>query len=51
VLFPAARPAGTFGNHGEHSQVYLFVLRRELKIARAGEEYHLKRGFSIKREN
>jgi DNA-binding transcriptional MerR regulator/mannose-6-phosphate isomerase-like protein (cupin superfamily) len=46
-LFRIAPKAGSGESYAHEGEEFLFVLRGELKIALAGEEYHLKRGDSF----
>ncbi len=46
-LFRIAPQAGSGDSYAHEGEEFLFVLRGELKIALAGEEYHLKRGDSF----
>ena len=46
-LFRIAPQAGSGESYTHEGEEFLFVLRGELKIALAGEEYHLKRGDSF----
>jgi DNA-binding transcriptional MerR regulator/mannose-6-phosphate isomerase-like protein (cupin superfamily) len=46
-LFRIAPHAGSGDSYAHEGEEFLFVLRGELKIALAGEEYHLKRGDSF----
>jgi DNA-binding transcriptional MerR regulator/quercetin dioxygenase-like cupin family protein len=46
-LFRVAPRAGSGESYAHEGEEFLFVLRGELKIALAGEEYHLKRGDSF----
>jgi DNA-binding transcriptional MerR regulator/mannose-6-phosphate isomerase-like protein (cupin superfamily) len=46
-LFRIRPKAGSGESYAHEGEEFLFVLRGELKIALAGEEYHLKRGDSF----
>jgi DNA-binding transcriptional MerR regulator/mannose-6-phosphate isomerase-like protein (cupin superfamily) len=46
-LFRIAPQAGSGESYAHEGEEFLFVLRGELKIALASEEYHLKRGDSF----
>ena len=46
-LFRIAPKAGSGGSYAHEGEEFLFVLRGELKISLASEEYHLKRGDSF----
>jgi len=46
-LFRIAPKAGSGESYAHEGEEFLFVLRGELKIALASEEYHLKRGDSF----
>ena len=46
-LFRIKPQAGSGESYSHEGEEFLFVLRGELKIALAGEEYHLKRGDSF----
>jgi DNA-binding transcriptional MerR regulator/quercetin dioxygenase-like cupin family protein len=46
-LFRIAPQAGSGDSYAHEGEEFLFVLRGELNIALAGEEYHLKRGDSF----
>jgi mannose-6-phosphate isomerase-like protein (cupin superfamily) len=46
-LFRIAPQAGSGESYAHEGEEFLFVLRGELKIALAGEQYHLKRGDSF----
>jgi len=46
-LFRIKPRAGSGESYAHEGEEFLFVLRGELKIALAGEEYHLKRGDSF----
>jgi DNA-binding transcriptional MerR regulator/quercetin dioxygenase-like cupin family protein len=46
-LFRVAPQAGSGESYAHEGEEFLFVLRGELKISLAGEEYHLKRGDSF----
>ncbi len=46
-LFRIAAQAGSGESYAHEGEEFLFVLRGELKIALANEEYHLKRGDSF----
>jgi DNA-binding transcriptional MerR regulator/quercetin dioxygenase-like cupin family protein len=46
-LFRIKSKAGSGESYAHEGEEFLFVLRGELKIALAGEEYHLKRGDSF----
>jgi DNA-binding transcriptional MerR regulator/mannose-6-phosphate isomerase-like protein (cupin superfamily) len=46
-LFRIAPKAGSGESYAHEGEEFLFVLRGELNIALAGEEYHLKRGDSF----
>jgi mannose-6-phosphate isomerase-like protein (cupin superfamily) len=46
-LFRIAPHAGSGESYAHEGEEFLFVLRGELKIALASEEYHLKRGDSF----
>lgn len=46
-LFRIAPQAGSGESYAHEGEEFLFVLRGELKIALAGEEYYLKRGDSF----
>jgi DNA-binding transcriptional MerR regulator/quercetin dioxygenase-like cupin family protein len=46
-LFRIAPQAGSGESYAHEGEEFLFVLRGELKLALAGEEYHLKRGDSF----
>jgi mannose-6-phosphate isomerase-like protein (cupin superfamily) len=46
-LFRIKPHAGSGGSYAHEGEEFLFVLRGELKIALADEEYHLKRGDSF----
>jgi DNA-binding transcriptional MerR regulator/mannose-6-phosphate isomerase-like protein (cupin superfamily) len=46
-LFRIAPNAGSGESYAHEGEEFLFVLRGELNIALAGEEYHLKRGDSF----
>jgi DNA-binding transcriptional MerR regulator/mannose-6-phosphate isomerase-like protein (cupin superfamily) len=46
-LFRIASKAGSGESYAHEGEEFLFVLRGELKISLAGEEYHLKRGDSF----
>ena len=46
-LFRVKPQAGSGDSYAHEGEEFLFVLRGELKIALAGEEYHLRRGDSF----
>jgi DNA-binding transcriptional MerR regulator/mannose-6-phosphate isomerase-like protein (cupin superfamily) len=46
-LFRIAPQAGSGESYAHEGEEFLFVLRGELKIALASDEYHLKRGYSF----
>jgi len=46
-LFRVAPQAGSGESYAHEGEEFLFVLRGQLKISLAGEEYHLKRGDSF----
>ncbi len=50
-LFRIAPQAGSGESYAHEGEEFLFVLRGELKIALASEEYHLKRGDSFSFES
>jgi len=46
-LFRVAPQAGSGDSYAHEGEEFLYVLRGELKVALAGQEYHLKRGDSF----